>query len=306
MKKSIQRFAAIDLGTNTLNILITEKVKGNLIPVFEHSKIIRFGEGIAETGNISLSAEKRCQKGFKFVHSKLNEYDVGKILCTATSALRDAENGQKIKENLINKFDIPIKIISGEEEADLVMEATKNEFDLSNLKAVLFDIGGGSTEISLIENETCQYKKSFKIGTVTWTEKFISKDPPVHDEIKALHTDITKKLSEIISTQADIGIGIAGTVTTLCAIINGIEPYNSDKIHRSMLSYTDINSCEKLLINCDLDTRKKIKGLNPERAAVIPAGAVITRTICETFGLKKIYVSDKGLRWGVMHKLVES
>lgn len=306
MSKCNNRFATIDLGTNTVNLLIADKENEQIVPIFENHQIICLGEGIAKTKNIAHSAIRRCWIAFEFITSKLKEYKVNKVLCTATSALRDAKNGFKIKENLENFFNIPIQIISGVEEAELVFFSTKKEFDLTRDRVVIFDIGGGSTEVTVLKNGFKKYQKSLNIGTVKGTERFIHSDPPKKQEFNKLVTNINNNLAKLKKFKIDTGIGIAGTITSLSAIINRIEPYDSNKIHQSTLTIEKIINCRKMLMAENLMSRKKIKGLDPERAKVIPAGALIAERVIETFGLKKIYVSDKGLRWGLMYKLMDS
>lgn len=305
MTEQQTRYAAIDLGTNTLNLLIAEKRHNKFVPIFEKFQIIRLGEGISATGKIAPAAIERCISAFKLIRTKLNTFGVNHIKCTATSALRDAENGNEIKALIENQFNIPIQIISGGEEADYVLSATKREFNLTDRKVIVFDIGGGSSEITIMQKGKCLIQKSLNIGTVRGTEMFIKSDPPDSNEINDLQSEIDRHLTEIDSETADMGIGIAGTVTTLCAIINGIDPYDGKKVHKSILHLKDIAACERKLISCNLETRKKIKGLKPKRAEVISVGAVITRMICEKFGLREIYVSDRGLRWGLLYKIFE-
>ena len=306
MTEQTPRYAAIDLGTNTLNFLIAEKRNNKIVPIFENFQIIRLGEGIASTGKITPSAIERCISAFKLIRVELNKFNARYVKCAATSALRDAKNGNKIKAMIENQFNIPIHIITGKEEANYVLSATKHEFKLMDRKVIVFDIGGGSSEITIMQNGKCFIQKSLNIGTVRGTETFIKSDPPDSNEINGLQSEINRHLSVFNTEKVDMGIGIAGTVTTLCAIINEIEPYDGKKVHKSILHLKDIASCEKKLASCSLEMRKKIKGLEPERAEVLPAGAVITRMICEKFGLKKIYVSDRGLRWGLLYKLFEN
>tara|TARA_B100001029_G_C15062885_1_gene460188 strand:- start:4559 stop:5467 length:909 start_codon:yes stop_codon:yes gene_type:complete len=297
-----KRIAIIDLGTNSLITIIAEMLNDEIKIVNENYQIIRLGEGIAETGNISNNAILRCISSFQRIKKKLKKYKVEKIICVATSALRDALNGKKIIQLLQNKFKINIQIIDGKTEAKIVANATKREFNIKNKNIVIFDIGGGSTELIILQNNIIKVIDSFKIGAVRCTESFLKSDPPKMAEIKKFENYLDEKLLKFSNFNVVEGIGIAGTVTTLSSINLKLEKYNSDFIHKSNITISEVEAIKNKIQNINLLQRKTIKGLDPKRAEVILSGTIICKKIMEKFKLNKIIVSDRGLRWGLLYQ----
>ena len=294
--------AIIDLGTNSLITVIAEKRNNEINILNENYQIIRLGEGLAESGNISDNAISRCISGFEKVKDILEKFNVEKITCVATSALREAKNGNKIIQLLQNKFDIRIQIIDGKKEADIVASATKNEFSLKNKNILIFDIGGGSTEVIFLQNNVIKESKSFKIGAVRCTEAFLKSDPPNRIEIEKFENHLDEILAKLPKFKVGEGIGIAGTVTTLSAVNLKMDEYNSNIIHKSCISDSEIEDIKNKFEYSNLKQRKKIKGLDSKRAEVILAGTIICKKIMEKYKLEKILVSDRGLRWGLLYQ----
>jgi exopolyphosphatase / guanosine-5'-triphosphate,3'-diphosphate pyrophosphatase len=293
--------AVIDLGTNSLITIIAEKSNLGIKVIEEDYQIIRLGEGLAGTGFISENAIQRCMIGFKKIKSKLNQYGVSYIKCVATSALRDAQNGTDIIDLIESKFNIPIHIISGIEEAKLVISATVNEFQLDFGTTIVFDIGGGSTEFIFIENQKVSEIKSLKIGAVRCTEAFFKSDPVRAIEIENYENYIQNMLNQLHTPKVENSIGIAGTVTTLATVNLGLEKYDTEIIHKSEINLKEISKIKEQFQTSNLNQRKNIKGLDPKRAEVILAGTIICEQIMLKYKLDKIKVSDKGLRWGVLY-----
>lgn len=296
------KVAVIDLGTNSLITLIAEKVDNEINIIEENYQIIRLGEGLAITGKISENAVQRCIEGFEKVNVLINDHKIKKINCVATSALRDAKNGNEIISKLERKFKIQIKVISGIDEAKLVSYATMREFYLKTNKTLIFDIGGGSTEFIYLINNKINYNESLQIGAVRCTEAFLKSDPVLDKEILKYENYIDGILAKIPNFNLDEAIGIAGTVTTLASVNIGLEKYDSGKIHKSEIDITSVQKIKNQFQNANLEERKQIIGLDSKRAEVILAGTIICLQIMKKFNLNKIKVSDKGLRWGQLYQ----
>jgi len=301
----IKTIAAIDFGTNTLNTIVANQTVDKIEIIEENYQIINFGEGIVELKSISNKAIERCIKGFEIVADILKKNKVSIFKCTATSALRDAKNGNEIIDLIFKKFQIKINIISGIKEARLITKATLNEFNLSSKLTLIFDIGGGSTELIFLENNNIINIESLNIGSARCTDAYLKTDPVMNYELEKLENHIDNQLNLIPSFKVNLAIGIAGTVTTLSAVKLGLETYNSDLIHKSKLSLKEIKDTKNLFHKNQISDRKKIKGLAPKRAEVILAGNIICEKIMKKFAINEMLVSDRGLRWGLLYEMLD-
>jgi len=302
MNKSV---AVIDLGTNSLITIIAIISKINIKICEENYQIIKLGEGIAEFNLISDNAIIRCIQGFQIISKLLKRNNITNVYCVATSALRDALNGQEIIDIIKNKFDIKIQVISGFQEANFVRKATINEFDLKSKISLIFDIGGGSTELIFLNNEKIIHIESINIGSVRCTELFLQKTLFNDDLVIKLESFIDSKLEKVPFYDINTAIGIAGTITTLSSVKLGLERYCTEIIHKSILTIDDVKKLKNQFIKSQINGLKKIKGLDSKRAEIILAGSIICEKIMEKYKIKKMLVSDKGLRWGVLQSLRE-
>jgi exopolyphosphatase / guanosine-5'-triphosphate,3'-diphosphate pyrophosphatase len=297
--------AVIDLGTNSLISIIANISKNKISILEENYQIIKLGEGIAENNLISDNAIKRCIQGFGTISKLLIKNNVSTINCIATSALRDALNSLQIINLIKNKFDIKIQVISGIQEANYITIATLNEFDLKSKTSLIFDIGGGSTELIFLKNEKIIHIESINIGSVRSTESFFHATQFKIEDVDKLESYIDTVLNRLPILNINIAIGIAGTITTLSSVKLGLESYSSEIIHKSKLTIDDVQILKTQFIQNWIDKFKGIKGLDPQRSEIILAGCIICEKIMIKYNLKSILVSDKGLRWGVLQGLRE-
>ena len=297
MKNKI--ISSIDIGTNTITLLVAKINQSSIFPLYEKEFITSLGEGLSINKSIKKDAIDRCLKNLITCKSIIKKYNVEDEFCVATSALRQAKNKNKIIKK-INEINIYPKIISGAEEANLIGTVVKNEFPLLCKNALIIDIGGGSTELIYFKNYKIEYKRSFEIGSVTLYEKFFS-DPINKSNIDSCINYINDKFYEIsINEKIDFLIGVGGTITSLSAIYNNIFPYDKKIIHKSKIPKEAFNVLdEKLLYNSVLD-RLKIPILKYKRALVIPAGYLIFSFLFKKFFFDEVSVCEKGLKWGVI------
>tara|TARA_B100000315_G_scaffold259181_1_gene314074 strand:- start:20157 stop:21077 length:921 start_codon:yes stop_codon:yes gene_type:complete len=302
------RIAAIDLGTNSLLLTIVQVEEDQLIPLLEKSSILRLGKNLNETGEIGLRARKRCMGTLTVFCSLLSEYEVDCTLAAGTHALRTAENGNEIIEEIVESFNIHFEIIDGKREAELVFKTTQNEFVYLNRDFFMFDIGGGSTEFVVGDSKSISRIESFPFGTVNLFEQFVTHDPLTDEDISSVKTEIEKyfyTLTEGSDLQNTAAIGVAGTITTLKTIQLSMDEYDRSSVHRSILTANDIDRLTTTLCRMTLKERLALAGLPEKRADIIPFGAIITKTIMDQFGFEKIYVNDRGLRWGLLYDWLE-
>lgn len=294
--------ASIDIGSNTVLLLIAEIDSGSpeIKTILNRYEVPRLGRGLKKDGNISDDSIKKLLDVLSSYKKLIDEYNCSKILCTATNAMRIAKNSEEIIKKVKSDFDIDIKVIPGEREAELSFLGASSSLPEAKRKIVV-DIGGGSTEIIFGEDEKIIFKKSYPVGAVNTTETFIHQQPPNKNEISQLENFVQKTFAELKESmpQGMPLIAVAGTPTSLSAINLKLKEYVDKKVEGSRLLLNDINNLisefssltpDEILNRYD----KIIKG----REDVILAGTIILKTVCELSGNNQITVSGRGIRYG--------
>lgn len=295
------KIAALDLGSNSFLCLICEVENGKITTVFEDRSIItRLGKSVQKEGRLSKESLLRAAEAFREFHKMILEHEVEKVVAVTTAAAREASNFSDLKD-LGDSYDIPIKLISGEEEAEMSFAgAISNE---EREDSLLVDIGGGSTEIAFYEDSQLRLR-SLPIGTVRLGEMFVSDLSTLTDsDLDKMRQHILKALDVVWGDEklpSKNWVAVAGTPTSLASIINGA--YEEQKINGSLMTLDKISELKKTLIQTDLVQRRKIPGLEPKRADVIPIGALILETIVSWAEQSKVKVSTRGLRYGLAIK----
>ena len=240
---------------------------------------------------------------FLMFKKNIDKFGVDKVMAVTTSAARDAENFSDLYD-LGQKFGIPIKIISGEEEAELSFDGAVSAEEKEN--SLLVDIGGGSTEIAFFKEGVFR-RKSLPLGSVRLGEMFV-------DDWALLNKDSLDRIREQIIKTLEVSfdgvkpplknwIAVAGTPTTLKAI--QLKGFDSDKINGSSLLRSDVSLLVGMLIDTPLEKRHELKGLDKKRADVIPVGAKILDVLLEWCNIENVKVSTRGLRYGLAKKLLD-
>ena len=294
--------AAIDIGTNSTRLLIAE-MNGNIKRIQKLMTITRLGKGVDRCKRLSPeSVEKNISTLLKYKEIA-NDYGIDDIVTIATSAVRDASNRDEFVRAVKEKTDIDVEIISGEEEAELGFIGASSSS--SGLSAVV-DIGGGSTEFVAGRNGDIKISKSLDIGAVRITERFLySEDMDGPSLIRAYEyiKSAVRPTADDIKALGDFrSIGVGGTITTLAAVDLGLVTYDSDKVHGYRLKKESVCSALKKFLAVSLNDRKKIAGLQPERADIIIAGTLILKIIMEEMDADSIIVSEQDNLEGLLLK----
>lgn len=293
------RIGAIDIGTNSMRLLIADYEDGNLLNREKFVNTTRIGEGVDKKGYISQEAIQRNIDGLIDFNRMCKDRKCEKVYCIGTSALRDSKNGDDFIQLAKNKADIDVEIISGKEESTLgfigVAEGLTDRLKEEESILVL-DIGGGSTEFILGNLKGIKFNKSENIGAVRMTEKFLKADPISEEEFKSMIRFIEEQINDTIeflkNKKIDKVVGIGGTITSISAINQELETYSMEKIHNSSV---DIEKVEKILQNLKkmtLNDKKNLKGLQPKRADIITSGVKILQIIMKKIEIKNIIVSE--------------
>ena len=295
------RIASIDIGTNTLLLLIGEvQSDGSLSIVHDEHSIARLGEGVHASKFINEQAIQRASDILHRYKLICDSFNVEKFRIVATSAMRDADNAEYVCSILSSIMQSPISIISGKEEAYLSYIGSKESFN----NPTIIDIGGGSTEIITMNDDHKIASISLDIGAVRFTEKYFSVYPPTSEILQEAISEIKTALSHFsISIHSPV-IVVAGTPTTLACIDQGLDEYHRDKVHGYILTYNAISSITDMLCTSSYDSIFSIKGINPKRADILPAGSLLLKSILDHFAIEHCIVSTKGLRYGVLQHFI--
>jgi exopolyphosphatase/guanosine-5'-triphosphate,3'-diphosphate pyrophosphatase len=297
------RVAVLDLGTNSTRLLVADVRDGRVEEIERRTVITRLGQGVDRTGRLAEEAMERVSEAVAEYRGIIDELGAEKIVAVATSAVRDAANGDEFREALRTRFGIEAKTIPGEEEARLTfIGATSARPD--DDETLVLDIGGGSTEFVVGRPRQDPYfHVSTQAGSVRQTERHITADPPPPDEL----TEMAEEVRQIIRSQIPAkireevkrGIAVAGTATSLAAIDQELDPYDPKKVHGYVLELGAAERILAMLAALPLEERQQIKGLNPARAPTIVAGAVILVEAMRAFGLDEMEVSEADILHGV-------
>jgi exopolyphosphatase/guanosine-5'-triphosphate,3'-diphosphate pyrophosphatase len=297
------RIAAIDLGTNTLLCLIADVEGADVRAVEDHAEIVRLGEGLDATGALKPDAMARALATLDRYLERIRVCECAYVSGVGTEALRRAKNGPELVTALSARLGTVggrFEVIDGEREARLSWRAVRAAFpELSGPRTVL-DIGGGSIEL-LVGDHDIDALVSLPIGSVRLTERLLHHDPPTHEEQAALATAVDAALAAAPRPRGPV-IGIAGTVTTLAAMALQLDGYDANRVHGSLLDYGQLVETVRRLGRTPVAERRQLPGLDPKRADVIYAGAVILERVLARAGATACRVSDRGIRWGLVYE----
>ncbi len=307
--------AIIDLGTNTL-ILLVVSVQPDFTFTLLHDEacVVRLGEGINKNKKFLPAAMDRAFSALAHFKTVIDQQTCKRVIAIGTAGFRNATNAPEFIERVKNELQIPITVISGEHEAELIYAATKRDFQNLTPPQLTVDIGGGSTEFIFDDGKTFA-AKSIPFGSVKLTEQFLTNDPPTSEEIQRLDNHIfehLKKMTQELSTtpSAQSGtkptiIATAGTATTLAAMHQHLNIYDPKKVHQSQLSQLELKKIAALLAAMPIRERQQLPGLTPLRADVIVAGARLLLAIATYFDTETLWISDRGLRYGILYNLLD-
>jgi len=292
----MKKAAAIDIGTNSMRLLLATILDGQI--VYRHKEIntTRIGKAVDENRHISEEGIRINIEAFSAFVKQARDWGAEEIAAIATSAVRDAANGEAFASLALEKTGVEIKIITGEEEAILGYKGVLMGASTTNSKLMVIDIGGGSTELIIGDDREILKAISLNMGAVRMTERVITTDPVNPEEEEELYKEIkailNKEIVNLKEHKAEMLIGIGGTATTIAAIHQELEPYDPDRVHKYSLSIEEIKGLLISLKSLSLEERRLLKGLHPKRADIIVAGIAIMVTVMEELGFKELGISE--------------
>lgn len=307
------RIASIDIGTNTIRLLIADLGGSDcLAPIARKDLITRLGEGFSTSGRISDAAAQRTIAGLKKFQALIEYHKTERVRAVATSVVRAAANGAVFAQKVREETGLEICPISGEAEARLAACGALLPVNVAYDQALIFDIGGGSTEFIVTEGTAPREVLSIDLGVVHLTERYLHHDPPLATERAVIEEEISLAVHDV---RARLGmaalypfapharvelVGIAGTPTTLAAIDLGLKEYDRDKVNNHFMSRARIRELYRELAALSSEQRLLIPGLQAGREDLILPGSMIITAVMETFGFKTLRVIDSGILEGLI------
>ncbi|MBS2027491.1 MAG: Ppx/GppA family phosphatase [Deltaproteobacteria bacterium] len=294
-------FAALDIGTNTVTLVVAERAPdGSFRPLAERAEITRLGKGVDASGVLKPENIARTTDVVGTFVDEARKLGARQIACVATSAARDAKNGAEFFRAVEQRAQLRPEVISGDEEAQLGYLAAERDFGPG--AKVVVDIGGGSTEFVFGQAGRVTFRKSFDVGSVRLTERHVKHDPPTNAEREAIRDALDHAFSALPdrALEAEV-VGVAGTATTVYAVERAVEPFDVGRIHGQTLSRAEVESCAERLWSLRVDDRKRLPGMVAARADVIATGATILARALAKLGAAAVRISDRGVRWGLLY-----
>ncbi|WP_235750498.1 Ppx/GppA phosphatase family protein, partial [Mycolicibacterium mageritense] len=300
----MNRVGAIDCGTNSIRLLIADAVDGHLRDVHREMRIVRLGQGVDATGEFAPEALARTESALVDYAALMTKHEVSAVRMVATSAARDAGNRDEFFAMTSRVLGTVVpgavaEVITGTEEAELSFHGAVGELDLAAAPFVVVDLGGGSTELVLGERGV-QASFSADIGCVRLTERCLHSDPPTADEVAAaravVRDGLAQALREVPVEGARTWVGVAGTMTTLSALAQGMTTYDAEAIHLSRIGFGDLLAVCDQLIGMTSAQRLALGPMHQGRADVIGGGAVIVEelaaVLAQRAGIDELVVSE--------------
>jgi exopolyphosphatase / guanosine-5'-triphosphate,3'-diphosphate pyrophosphatase len=287
------RVAGIDCGTNSVRLLVAEiEADGSLRDLAREMRIVRLGAGVDRTGRLDSAAIERTRIALVEYAALITSFGADRVRMVATSATRDAENRAEFVQMVHSVLGVEPEVIGGGEEAALSFRGAAGGLPGMEQPLLVVDIGGGSTEL-ILDGLT---SFSMDIGCVRLTERHLRDDPPTAAQIDAARADIVaaidKARSSVPIETAKTFVGVAGTVTTMAAIVLGLERYESAAIHGSVMRADQIQQLTDRLLGLTHGERARIPVMHPGRVDVISAGALILDELVRAVGAHEVIASE--------------
>lgn len=299
--------AAIDCGTNTIKLLIADVVGQDLDVRVRETRMVRLGQGVDRTGRLADEALARAFAAIDEYAELIRECGVSRIRFCATSATRDAANGDVFAAGVRERLGVGPEVITGAEEAALAFDGAIRNLRTPPAEPVLVvDIGGGSTELVLGSSGSPDAAHSMDIGSVRLHERHLHTDPPTADEVAACVADIDAHLDAcpVDVTRAATLVGVAGTVLTVVAVALDLPAYDRDVIDQTVLPAVEVRRVVDRLVALPVADRLALPPMHPGRADVIDAGALILARVLARAPVESLVASEADILDGIAWSMV--
>ncbi len=306
-----QRRAVVDVGTNSVKLLVAQVSGGRVDPLFEQSEQTRLGSGFYETHRLQPATIARTARAVSGFARKAAEWGAVSTRVVATSAARDAVNQEELLAAIRAASGLTVEVISGEQEADWAFRGVRTSALFAGQPLLIVDVGGGSTQFILGEGDHQQFRHSFRLGTVRLLERLPHSDPTTAEDwnccratlMDFFHQQVRPRIDSdlrVFSSRAVQLVGTGGTASILARIELGLASFDRERIEALLLTQAQIRRQRERLWSLPLIERKSVPGLPMDRADVILTGVAIYEVLMESFGFPNLRVSTRGLRFAAV------
>lgn len=305
------RRAVIDIGTNSVKLLVGDVTDGAVTPAFEAGEQTRLGQGLYESHRLHPDAIARTVDCVTRFAARAWEMGVASIRVIATSATRDAQNGQELVAAIQEHANLKTEVITGAQEAEWVYRGVLSDASLATHPLLILDVGGGSTEFIVTVLGQCLFDHSFQLGTVRLLEKFPQADPPTADNLAACQRWLDELLEHSVKpvvhphlpplgSPQTLLVGTGGAALILARIHLALPDFTREQMEGLSLTTQEVSAICKRLWSLPLAQRRQIIGLPPERADVMLMGALIYESVLTHFQIQTLRISTRGLRYAAL------
>jgi len=296
------RYAVLDVGTNSVKFHVAERLPdGTWRAIVDRSEVTRLGEGLDESGALQPEPMRRTLEAIAGMADEARRRGAESITAVGTAGMRKAANAAELVELVRDRTGVEIEVISGEEESRLAYLAVKTGVGLADGTIVVFDTGGGSSQFTFGRGEHVDERFSLDVGAVRFAERFHLDGPVTEDVLADAGRAICADLARLDGRpRPDVLVALGGVVTNLAAVRHALATYDPDVVQGTTLERDEVDRQIELYRTRTADERRQVVGLQPGRAEVILAGALIVRTAMQKLGCASLVVSDRGLRHGVL------
>lgn len=306
------RLAIIDLGTNTFTLILVEIKKSEYSVIYRNKVAVKLGEDGISEGIIGKDAFRRGLDAIEQHKKDIDAYNIDKTIAFATSAIRSTSNGIDFVNQVNEKFNVKIKIIDGDKEAELIYHGVKQAFDLGEHNSLIMDIGGGSTEFIIANNKKILWKKSFQLGVSRLKENFKPQDPIIQSDINNLNTHFEKELVSLMDAismyKPTTLVGSSGSFDSLATMI-GHKFLNKDVLLENTeftFEMDNLKWAHQYLLDSDYQKRENTDGISKMRAKMIVIASVFIQFIIQKSKVGKVRLSTYSLKEGVILSQINS
>ncbi|MFN8152290.1 MAG: Ppx/GppA phosphatase family protein [Solirubrobacterales bacterium] len=295
------RVAAIDMGTNSTRLLIADVEGEHADAVHREARVTGLGRGVETSGQLATENIEDVYAAVGDYVAEAERLGAERTVAFATSAVRDASNGDAFLAELRERFSLEARVIDGLQEARLTYRGARSGGHVGR-KTLVVDIGGGSTELIVGSGPEPEFHTSLQVGVVRHSERHVHADPPRTEELEALSDDVGGTLEAELSShpglRAEHAIAVAGTPATLAAVELELEDFDADVVEGHHLSLASAQQACSRLASLPVAERAHVPGVHPDRAPTIVAGVVILIKAMRAFGLDEVEVSERDILYG--------
>ena len=298
------RIGAIDIGTNTVLLLIADiEADGRIRTVENRQLFARLGEGVDQHRRIRPESLQRASDAVSQYLDLCRSRSVDRVIACGTSAIRDAENRDEVVTHVKDRFNLPLEVLTGRQEAELTYLGAISSFEgfLKGGPFSVLDIGGGSTELTIGAGPRVNFDTSLDVGCVRLTERYLAQSPPAPEALAAAERDVRDHLArEFPAAAQGRFIGVAGTLTTLAALDLRLDSYNADRVTGHVMARETIDDLFRELSTKSTAELSRYPQIVKGREDILVAGIVILREVMHRLSTDRITASDRGLRYGMV------